>query len=396
MKTAALIGLLPLMLGAPALAQTMDHSMMPGMQMPAPTAKPVAKKPPAQKPVVKKKAAPRKAAAPRTTAKPAAGRAMGAMAMPSPASGQVADPHAGHDMSTMAMPAAPTGQDMGAMPATSADPHAGHDMAAMPMPGMNTDQAMSSMADMGDIPNTPPPPAPTDHAADNVFDPTGMAKARAQLRKEHGGGITSLVMANFAEWAPRSGKDSYRWEGEAWFGGDINRLTLKSEGEGLSGDGLNRAELQALYSRSVGPYFNLQAGVRHDFEPRPSRTYATIGFEGLAPYWFEVSGAAFLSNKGDLSARLEGYYDQRLTQRLIIQPRAELNLAASNDRATGVGSGLSDVELGLRLRYEIRREFAPYVGVTYDRKFGKTADYARTGGEDVEDARVVLGLRAWF
>lgn len=396
MKTAALIGLLPLMLGAPALAQTMDHSMMPGMQMPAPTAKPVAKKPPAQKPVVKKKAAPRKAAAPRTTAKPAAGRAMGAMAMPSPASGQVADPHAGHDMSTMAMPAAPTGQDMGAMPATSADPHAGHDMAAMPMPGMNTDQAMSSMADMGDIPNTPPPPAPTDHAADNVFDPTGMAKARAQLRKEHGGGITSLVMANFAEWAPRSGKDSYRWEGEAWFGGDINRLTLKSEGEGLSGDGLNRAELQALYSRSVGPYFNLQAGVRHDFEPRPSRTYATIGFEGLAPYWFEVSGAAFLSNKGDLSARLEGYYDQRLTQRLIIQPRAELNLAASNDRATGVGSGLSDVELGLRLRYEIRREFAPYVGVTYDRKFGRTADYARTGGEDVEDARVVLGLRAWF
>lgn len=398
MKTAALIGLLPLMLAAPALAQTMDHSMMPGMQMPAPTAKPVAKKPPAPKPVVKKKAAPRKAAAPRTTAKPAAGRAMGAMAMPSPASGQVADPHAGHDMSTMAMPAAPTGQDMGAMPmpATSADPHAGHDMAAMPMPGMNTDQAMSSMADMGDIPNTPPPPAPTDHAADNVFDPTGMAKARAQLRKEHGGGVTSLVMANFAEWAPRSGKDSYRWEGEAWFGGDINRLTLKSEGEGLSGDGLNRAELQALYSRSVGPYFNLQAGVRHDFEPRPSRTYATIGFEGLAPYWFEVSGAAFLSNKGDLSARLEGYYDQRLTQRLIIQPRAELNLAASNDRATGVGSGLSDVELGLRLRYEIRREFAPYVGVTYDRKFGKTADYARTGGEDVEDARVVLGLRAWF
>ncbi|CAN5598414.1 copper resistance protein B [soil metagenome] len=397
MKTAALIGLLPLMLGAPALAQTMDHSMMPGMQMPAPTAKPVAKKPPAPKPVVKKKAAPRKAAAPRTTAKPAAGRAMGAMAMPSPASGQVADPHAGHDMSTMAMPAAPTGQDMGAMPmpATSADPHAGHDMAAMPMPGMNTDQAMSSMADMGDIPNTPPP-APTDHAADNVFDPTGMAKARAQLRKEHGGGITSLVMANFAEWAPRSGKDSYRWEGEAWFGGDINRLTLKSEGEGLSGDGLNRAELQALYSRSVGPYFNLQAGVRHDFEPRPSRTYATIGFEGLAPYWFEVSGAAFLSNKGDLSARLEGYYDQRLTQRLIIQPRAELNLAASNDRATGVGSGLSDVELGLRLRYEIRREFAPYIGVTYDRKFGRTADYARTGGEDVEDARVVLGLRAWF
>lgn len=359
MKTVALIGLLPLMLGAPALAQTTDHSMTPGMQTPAPSAKPAAK-----------------------PSNPHAGHDMGSAPIPAPA----ADPHAGHDMGAMAMPSSDT----------PADPQAGHDMGSMAMPGMGQGQATGAMADMGDIPNTPPPPAPTDHAADKAFDPTRMAMARAQLRKEHGGGVTSLVMANFAEWAPRSGKDSYRWEGEAWFGGDINRLTLKSEGEGVSGEGLDRAELQALYSRSVSPFFDLQAGVRHDFEPKPSRTYATVGFEGLAPYWFEVSGAAFLSNKGDLSARFEGYYDQRLTQRLILQPRAELNLAASNDRATGVGSGLSDVELGLRLRYEIRREFAPYVGVTYDRKFGKTADYARAAGEDVEDARVVLGLRAWF
>lgn len=368
MKTVALIGLLPLMSGAPAFAQTMDHSMMPGMQMPAPSAKPAAKKPQA-KPVARKKTPPKKAVAQRA---PAA---------------EPADPHAGHDMGAMTMPPASD---------APADPHAGHDMGTMAMPGMGQAQATGAMADMSDIPNTPPPPAPTDHAADKAFDPTRMAKARAQLRKEHGGGAASLVMANLTEWAPQSGKDSYRWEGEAWFGGDINRLTLKSEGEGVSGEGLDHAELQALYSRSAGPYFNLQAGVRHDFEPKPSRTYATIGFEGLAPYWFEVSGAAFLSNKGDLSARFEGYYDQRLTQRLILQPRAELNLAASNDQATGVGSGLSDIELGLRLRYEIRREFAPYVGVTYDRKFGKTADYARTAGEDVEDARVVLGLRAWF
>lgn len=398
MKPAALISLLPLMLGAPVLAQTMDHSMMPGMQMPAPSAKPAAKNPPATKPAVKKKAARKKAAAKPMTANPAAKPATDVMATPSTASSAAVDPHAGHDMSAMTMPATSAGQDLGAMPmpATSVDPHAGHDMGSMAMPGMSKDQATGSMTDMGEIPDTPAPPAPTDHAADKVFDPAAMARARAQLRKEHGGGVTSMVMANIAEWAPRSGGDSYRWEGEAWFGGDINRLTFKSEGEGVSGDGLDRAELQALYSRSVGPYFNLQAGVRHDFEPRPSRTYATIGFEGLAPYWFEVSGAAFLSNKGDISARFEGYYDQRLTQRLILQPRAELNLAASNDRATGVGSGLSDVELGLRLRYEIRREFAPYIGVTYDRKFGKTADYARAGGEDVEDVRLVLGLRAWF
>ena len=288
--------------------------------------------------------------------------------------------------------------------AAAQDPHAGHDMpTATPMdhsamPGMVMGPPAEAGPTIGDleVPTGSPPAPPSDHAADRVFAPSAMAAARGQLRREHGGASSSMVMANIGEWSPRSGKNSYRWEGEAWFGGDIHRLAIKSEGEGVSGDGVERAELQALYSRAVGPYFNLQAGVRHDFEPHPNRTYATAGFEGLAPYWFKVSGAAFLSNKGDLSGRLEGSYDQRITQRLILQPRAELNLAASNDVATGVGSGLSDAELGLRLRYEIRREFAPYVGVTYDRKFGKTADYARAAGEDVEDTRLVFGVRAWF
>ncbi|MDB5455790.1 MAG: copper resistance protein CopB [Caulobacter sp.] len=340
MNRLVLIGLVPLALAGPALAQTMDHSTMPGMTMPAAPAKPAAK--PAMTPT-----------------KPAPGPA---------------DPHAGHDM-----------------PADAPMDHSA-------MPGMDMNTAAQASTTIGDleVPTAPPPTPPSDHAADRVFSPAVMAAARGQLRREHGGASNSMVMANIAEWSPRSGKDSYRWEGEAWFGDDIHRLVLKSEGEGVSGDGVDHAELQALYSRAIGPYFNLQAGVRRDFEPRPSRTYATVGFEGLAPYWFEVSGAAFLSNKGDLSGRLEGSYDQRLTQRLILQPRAEFNLAASNDMATGVGSGLSDAELGLRLRYEIRREFAPYVGVTYDRKFGGTADHARAAGQGVEDTRLVLGLRAWF
>ena len=357
MNRLVLIGFVPLALAGPALAQAVTPSAMPGMTMPAAPAKP--------------------AKTPATPATPAAG---------------VADPHAGHDM-----PAAPP-MDHSAMPGMAmppADP-AVHDHAAMPGMDMSTPAQDSTTIGDLEVPTGSPPMPPSDHAADHLFSPVAMAAARGQLRREHGGMSSSMVMANIAEWSPRSGKDTYRWEGEAWFGGDIHRLVLKTEGEGVIGDGVDHAELQALYSRAVGPYFNLQAGVRHDFEPHPNRTYATVGFEGLAPYWFEVSGAAFLSNKGDLSGRLEGSYDQRITQRLILQPRAEFNLAASNDAATGVGSGLSDAELGLRLRYEIRREFAPYIGVTYDRKFGKTADYARAAGEGVEDTRLVLGIRAWF
>ena len=128
----------------------------------------------------------------------------------------------------------------------------------------------------------------------------------------------------------------------------------------------------------------------------PSRTYATVGFEGLAPYWFEVEGALFLSDKGDLLARAEAYYDQRITQRLILQPRAELNFAAQDDRRRGVGSGISDLELGLRLRYELAREFAPYVGVSWDRKLGDTARFARAAGEGASDTSLVAGVRFWF
>lgn len=202
-------------------------------------------------------------------------------------------------------------------------------------------------------------------------------------------------MLETAEIRPGSGPDGYAWEGRASFGGDIDRFVLKSEGDG-AGSHLEEAEVQALYSRAIGPYFNLQAGVRQDVQPRPRRTYATVGVEGLAPYWFDVEAALFLSDKGDLSGRVEASYDLRLTQRLILEPRAEANVAAQDVRALGVGSGLSDLEVGLRLRYAITPEFAPYVGVNHVRKVGDTADFARARGEDVRDTRVVFGIRAWF
>jgi hypothetical protein len=127
--------------------------------------------------------------------------------------------------------------------------------------------------------------------------------------------------------------------------------------------------VQALYSRAIGPYFNLQAGVRHDFEPK-ARSYAAFGVEGLAPYWFEVEAHAFVSTKGDVLGRLAASYDQRITQRLILQPRVEFNLAAQDVIESGIGAGLSDAEFDLRLRYEIVREFAPYIGISHSSKFG--------------------------
>ena len=266
--------------------------------------------------------------------------------------------------------------------------HAGHDMSAMP-----TMQPTGTALPAG---SAPAPRPPMDHYADRQFPPAEMALARRKMMAEEGGQTLSQVMFNLAEYQAREGTDGFRWEGEGWFGGDINRLVVKTEGSGAFGEGVEDAEIQALYSRAIGPYFNLQAGMRYDFEPNPSRTYATIGFEGLAPYWFEVEGALFLSDKGDVLGRLEGYYDQRITQRLILQPRAEFNLAAQDVPENGIGSGLSDVELGLRLRYEIAREFAPYVGVSWDRKLGDTADFARAAREDPSSTSLVVGIRTWF
>lgn len=241
-----------------------------------------------------------------------------------------------------------------------------------------------------------PPPAPAaDHLADDVYGASPMDRSRAILEAEHGGGRVSQVMLNIAE--ARLGSDGgYEWDAEAWYGGDLNRLVLKSEGEGVWNHGVEDAEVQVLYSRAVGLYTDLHVGLRHDFEPGPQRTYATVGFESLFPYWFEAEGALFLSDKGEALARIEGSYDFRLTQRTVLQPRAELDFAAEDVPARGVGSGLSEAELALRLRYEIKREFAPYVGVVWSRKVGDTARFARAEGEDVEDTRVVVGLRAWF
>ncbi len=272
-----------------------------------------------------------------------------------------------------------------ATPKQPTDPHAGHDM------------SRSADMDTTKPAGTEPPPAlPPDNAADHLFSPAEMEAARAQLRREHGGARLGMILLNLAEYQVRSRRDGFRWDGEGWFGGDLNRLVVKSEGEGAVGEDVDDAEVQLVYSRAISPYFDLQGGIRYDFEPNPSRSYGTIGFEGLAPYWFEAEGALFLSERADVLARLEGHYDQPITQRLILQPRAEFNLAAQNVPENGIGSGLSDVELGLRVRYEIRREIAPYLGVSWQHKVADTAKFARREGERVTSTSFVLGMRMWF
>ncbi len=154
--------------------------------------------------------------------------------------------------------------------------------------------------------------------------------------------------------------------------------------------------MQVLYSRFIAPFWDLQAGVRYDFRPNPSRSFAVLGVEGLAPYWFEFEAAGFISDDGDVSARVEAEYEILFTQRLIAQPLLEVNLAAQDVEELGIGSGFTDIELGLRLRYEIRREFAPYIGLAWTRRLGNTADFARDEGEDVGDLAVVAGVRLWF
>lgn len=194
-----------------------------------------------------------------------------------------------------------------------------------------------------------------------------------------------------------NGRSTYRWSGEAWYGGNINRAWFKTEGNLSTDTGtLEDGEVQALYARAISPYFNLQTGLRYDLKPSPSRGWAVFGVEGLAPLYFEVGAYGFVSDSGNYAARLEGHYDLRLTQRLVLQPQLELNAYSRSDAARGVGAGLSDMDAGLRLRYEIRRQFAPYIGVAYERKFGATANFARQAGEPVDDLRFVAGIRLWY
>ena len=264
------------------------------------------------------------------------------------------------------------------------DPHAGHDMSAMsgpqPQPGPPPPEALSGPA----------------HAADTVWDQAESQRGRNILRQEHGDLPVSRFLVDRAETRVRDGRDGYLLDLQAWYGGDIDKLWLKSEVEGPWGKQLEHAEVQALWSHAIGPWFDLQAGARFDPQPGPNRTHLALGVQGLAPYWWEVEATLFLSNKGELTARAEAEYDLRITQKLILQPRAEVELSAEDIPELGIGSGLTDASLGLRLRYQISPLVAPYVGVEYEHAFGDTRDFRRAEGENADGFSLVAGLRFWF
>lgn len=295
------------------------------------------------------------------------------------------------DHSTMPMPGMVAEEAEAAPPRTpAADPIAGHDMSSMGgMPGAERE-----------MPNAPPPPAALSgpaHAADLVYGPLDMAEAREGLREDQGELRAYMVMVDQLEARMRGGDDGYLWDAQGWYGGDLNKLWIKTEGEGTFSEMPEDAEVQALWSRAITPWFDFQAGVRYDFLPDDAdRSHLVVGLQGLVPYFFEIDAAAFLSDEGDVTARFEAEYDQLITQKLILQPRVEFELAAQDIPELDIGRGVSSLKTELRLRYEFVPEFAPYIGVGYERQMGKTADFVRAAGEDVGEWSALVGVRTWF
>lgn len=209
--------------------------------------------------------------------------------------------------------------------------------------------------------------------------------------------IYSFTFIDRLEYGDPDGPNNYLWDAGGWVGGDFNKFWWKTEGEGPThGGGPENTELQALYSRSISPFWNGQIGLRYDLNPNPDRGFAVLGFQGLAPGWFGTDTAMFISEDGDVSWRGEFEYEQLLTQRLFLSPRVEINLAAQDVPEYGRGSGVVDTEIGLRLRYQIRREFSPYIGVRWEQLYGETKDIAERAGESTSSTNFVIGLRAWF
>jgi copper resistance protein B len=206
-----------------------------------------------------------------------------------------------------------------------------------------------------------------------------------------------MVMLDRFEYGDSDDGDNRLWDAQAWYGGDYNKLYFKTEGEGNTGEALETAELQLLYDRLIAPFWSLQAGVRHDVRPSAADvSYVAFGVQGLAPQWFETDVAAYVSEDGDVSVRGEFEYDLLLTQRLVLQPRLEINASLDDAPELGIANGLNSTEVGLRLRYEMRREFAPYVGVRWERLYGDTRDLASAEGEPLSKTSLIIGVRAWF
>jgi copper resistance protein B len=234
-------------------------------------------------------------------------------------------------------------------------------------------------------------PPPADARDPNAYS-GGYARGPLQLGDEHRFG--SLLVDRFESVRGRDNTET-EYELQAWYGRTYDRAVLKAEGE-VDGGKLRDARTELLWGHAVASYWDAQLGLRHDSGVKPDRNWLAFGVQGLAPYWFEVDATAYVGENGRTALRLDAEYELLLTQKLILQPRIEANFYGKSDDARERGSGFSDTVAGVRLRYEIRREFAPYVGIEWAGKYGGTADHARAAGERTRESRLVAGLRFWF
>ena len=206
--------------------------------------------------------------------------------------------------------------------------------------------------------------------------------------------FTFLLLDRF-EYRSQAGSNLRVWDAQGWLGGDLNKFWFKTEGEDEAGGRTEQADAQLLYARRIAPFWHVQAGVRRDWRSEKGRNSAVLGLQGIAPYWFNIEAMLFGDRQG-VSGRVELENDLLLSQRLILQPSFETRFSGYSDRERGIRSGIQDVELGLRLRYEIRRELAPYIGINWTRSVGGTASLARSRGDDTSVTSVLVGVRVWY
>jgi copper resistance protein B len=265
----------------------------------------------------------------------------------------------------------------GSVASAQVNPHAGHQPAA-PTPSQATPPS--------ELPPSIPPVTDEDRKA---------AFPQVEGHTVHDRSINYLVRLDQLEWQADSATSAVVLDTHGWIGADRDRLVFRAETESEGGHP-ERAHAHVLYGRQISRWWDLVAGIRQDVRPEPTQTWAAFGIQGLAPYWFEVEATAYVGASGRTEARLEVEYDLLFTNRLVIQPLAEVELAGKSDPERGVGAGLTSTSVGLRLRYEFRREFAPYAGVSWERKWGKTAELAEADGDATDGVRFVTGLRLWF
>jgi copper resistance protein B len=310
-----------------------------------------------------------------------------------PASPQPAAPPAGSgDM---------PGMDHQSMPGMSPQGMKGMDHGAMPGMDQGSTQGtgQGGMAGMGSMSGMSTGPmqggnAPPDaRRSPDYSDGVGYGSMKGMDMADNA--PLGMLLIDRLEAFHGSDANGQSWEAQGWYGNDSNKLWIRTEGERSRGK-LQDGDLEAFWNHNVAAFWSTQLGVRHDFGDGPQRNWAAFGVQGIAPYWFGLEATGYVGPSGRTAARLRADYELLFTQRLILQPELEANLYGKNDPERRIGNGLSDVQFGLRLRYEFRREFAPYIGVSWARRIGTTADYARQDGQSVLDRQIVVGVRMWF